>query len=320
MIVLLYFTRTSPLLLIFTVNEIKSEIIPDGIASVRCDKVLAQLTGLSRNRIKTAFEQNSVKVDDQIVSATTKVSSNQTISFTIPKIEQIDLNKNFTLDILFEDDDIIVVNKPAGIIIHSSPGIKEPTLVDYVLDHCKLSYIGDKSRPGVVHRLDKETSGAIVFAKSNRAFKQLSRAFANHEIEKIYKCIVHGIPKLHTGVIDIPIARNTHDKTKMITCTSGKLAKTTWILNKKFSAHSLLDVKILTGRTHQIRVHLNSIGMPIAGDLVYTHSHLGSKNVQFPRVMLHSYSLSFIHPTLFTQETFIAPLPKDFTDTIEKLS
>ena len=297
----------------------RTVLVPENVNEERCDKILAQITGLPRSVVKKSFYLNKVFIDGQIVDPTHKVSNGMSIEFDIEEPSKASYDSSFKLDILFEDEDIIAVNKPAGITVHSAPGIHEMTLVDYVLNHCKLSYLGDKSRPGVVHRLDNETSGVIVFAKSNRAFKQLSRDFFNHEVEKVYKCIINGVPNLNTGVIDLPIARKTFDKTKMTTCSSGKPSKTSWILDKTFRNFSSLDVKIVTGRTHQIRVHMSAIGHPVAGDFTYLPSHLIEKNQQFPRVMLHAHHLKIYHPTAGHLLSLEAPIPEDFRHCIQEL-
>ncbi|UPA28509.1 MAG: RluA family pseudouridine synthase [Verrucomicrobiota bacterium] len=292
---------------------VPTDIIPD-----RCDKILAQLLKLPRSVIKSAtavpFERNGQKITPHDF-----VYPGDTIIYELPTIKAIAPAPVLELSILFEDEDLIVIDKPANIAVHPAPGFLGKTLVEYVLDHCPLSYLGEKDRPGVVHRLDKETTGCIVFAKSNRAFKQLSRDFAEHNIQKQYMCIIHGNPPLQTGTIEVPIGRKLSDKTRMAAMREGKYAKTTWVVRKRFKQYAWLDVRIWTGRTHQIRVHLSYKGWPIVGDTVYgSPSNKLSPNT-FPRIMLHAESLTFSHPRIGLPITCTAPIPDDFTEVLRTL-
>jgi 23S rRNA pseudouridine1911/1915/1917 synthase len=291
-------------------------VLPEGILGERCDKILSQILPLSRANVRKSFEQSPFECNGKKIHLHDKVYTGDIVSYEI-----IDLfvkktkKRNLHLDIIFEDRDIIIVNKPAGIVVHPGENVRGETLQEYVLSHCELSSLGQGGRSGVVHRLDKDTTGAIIFAKSDRAFTRLTGDFARHAIEKRYTCISQGAPTLNTGKIEIPIARQTNDKVRMIACPSGKSAKTTWVVRERFQNFCCLGVKIHTGRTHQIRVHMNHIGHPIGGDLTYGYGG----NFIFPRVMLHAESIAFAHPRTGEYLSFIVPIPQDFSDVLEKL-
>ncbi|MDR2812346.1 MAG: RluA family pseudouridine synthase [Puniceicoccales bacterium] len=291
-------------------------ILPEGILGERCDKILSQILPLSRANVRKSFEQCPFECNGKKIHLHDKVYTGDIVTY-----EAIDLplgknsKCNLCLDIVFEDKDLIIINKPAGIVIHPGVNVRGKTLQEYVLEHCALSSLGQEGRSGVVHRLDKDTTGVIIFAKSDRAFTRLVRNFACHTIEKRYVCIIQGTPALNTGTIEIPIARQTHDKIRMIACPSGKSAKTTWIVRKRFEHFTLVDVRIHTGRTHQIRVHMSYIGHPIGGDLTYGYGG----DFIFPRVMLHAESIALAHPLTGENLSFTAPLPRDFSETLENL-
>jgi 23S rRNA pseudouridine1911/1915/1917 synthase len=224
------------------------------------------------------------------------------------------------LDILFEDEDIIALNKPAGIVIHAGNGTMAPTLVEGILSHCKLSPAGGNLRPGVVHRLDKNTSGAMIFAKTDAAYLRLVKMFAARKIKKTYLAIVRGIFERNFGEIDLPIGRNRTVRTKMAVSPCGKTATTRWHVLKTFGRQfTFLQVNILTGRTHQIRVHLSSIHHPIVGDTTYGYSGNYSPLIAPDRVMLHASELAFKHPCREEEISIEAPLPSDFLKILQTL-
>ncbi|MDR0418317.1 MAG: RluA family pseudouridine synthase [Puniceicoccales bacterium] len=291
-------------------------ILPEGILGERCDKILSQILPLSRANIRKSFEQHPFECNGKKIHLHEKVYTGDIITYEIIDDSTKKSSKgNPKLDIIFEDEDIIVINKPADIVVHPGINVHGKTLQECVLNHCALSPLGQEGRPGVVHRLDKDTTGAIIFAKSNRAFQHLTRGFARHAIKKCYTCIVQGTPMLNTGKIEIPIARQTNNKMRMIACPSGKSAKTIWTVHRRFKHFTWVDVKIHTGRTHQIRVHMSYIGHPIGGDLAYGYND----NFVFPRVMLHAESIAFSHPQTGEYLSFDIPLPQDFSNTLEKL-
>ena len=218
------------------------------------------------------------------------------------------------LFVLFEDDDLIVINKPAGISVHPGAGRKSGTLVNALLSHCKdLSGIGGKERPGIVHRLDKETSGCLVVAKNDFAHNDLARQFASRTIDKIYLTLVAGKLRRASGSIVAPIARHrVHRKKMMIAREGGRMARTDFKVVRTGREASLLECRLHSGRTHQIRVHLQHLGYPILGDTVYGGRRAG----QFSRQMLHAWKLGFDHPRGKRRMDFEAPLPEDFAKAI----
>ncbi|MDR2201105.1 MAG: RluA family pseudouridine synthase [Puniceicoccales bacterium] len=290
----------------------------EGVNGERCDKILSQQLHLPRSLIKASFQCSPFLRNGKPIRLNECVYSGDRIHCEInPNPPPLPQSNPFSLNIIFEDEDILVLNKPAGIAVHPTVGMREKTLVEWVAEYCPLCPLGEHNRPGVVHRLDKDTTGLIIFAKSNGAFNALKNDFAQRRIEKQYSCIVHGVPSLQTGKIEIPIARGTTDRTKMIACPDGKSAKTVWVTRKSFKNFAWLEVRIHSGRTHQIRVHMNHIGHPIGGDRTY--GRMASSFI-FNRPMLHAESIALIHPQNKTKLSLSAPLPQDFVDTLEKLS
>jgi 23S rRNA pseudouridine1911/1915/1917 synthase len=291
-------------------------VLPEGILGERCDKVLSQILPLSRANIRKSFEQYPFECNGKKIHLHEKVYTGDIITYeTIDLFSEKNSKHNRILDIIFEDEDLIIINKPAGVVVHPGRNVRGKTLQEYVLGRCALSFLGQDGCSGVVHRLDRDTTGVIIFAKSDRAFVHLTRDFARHAIQKCYTCIVQGTLKLNTGKIEIPIARHPYDKTKMIARLGGKSAKTTWTVHRRFEHFTWLDVEIHTGRTHQIRVHMNYIGHPIGGDSTYGYTG----DFVFPRVMLHAKSIAFIHPLTGENLSFSAPLPRDFSRALENL-
>ena len=232
-----------------------------------------------------------------------------------PPPEKIDNQPEaIPLDILFEDADLIVINKPAGLVVHPGAGHKEHTLVNALLHHCPtLSGIGGKERPGIVHRLDKETSGCLVVAKNDAAHRGLSIQFADRTVEKIYLALVAGKLRRATGVIEEKIGRHpVHRKRMSVATARGRSARTEYRVVRSNDEFSLIECQLHSGRTHQIRVHLHHLGHPVLGDKVYTSK--SAKN--FPRQMLHAWKLGFQHPVTKEWKSFEAPLPDEFRDAL----
>jgi 23S rRNA pseudouridine1911/1915/1917 synthase len=291
-------------------------VLPEGVLGERCDKVLSQILPLSRANVRKSFKQYPFECNGKKIHLHDKVYTGDIISYEpIELFSEKNSKCDLNLDIIFEDKNLIIINKPAGVAVHPGTNIRGKTVQEYVLKHCALSFLGQEGCSGVVHRLDKDTTGVIIFAKSNRSFTRLTRDFACHTVKKCYTCIVQGTPKLNTGTIEIPIARQADGQMKMIACSRGKSAKTTWTVHKRFEYFTWLDVEIHTGRTHQIRVHMSYIGHPIGGDLTYGYTG----DFVFPRVMLHAESIAFAHPVTGEHLSFRAPLPRDFSKVLENL-
>ncbi len=288
---------------------------------MRLDKqILETHPDFSRSRIEGLIKAGFVTVNGVVAEkAGMKVSADDEIVVEIPPpVPAVPDPEDIPLDIVFEDDDMLVVNKAAGMVVHPAPGHFTGTLVNALLCHCpNLSGIGGVARPGIVHRLDQETSGLIVVAKSQAAMEGLVKAFASHKnIEKIYLAVVHGRPRLSAGRIENLIGRHPVDRKRMaIVEKNGKRAITNWQYAPLPTPHaplSLLHCQIETGRTHQIRVHLASLGCPVIGDKVYGKSALDKRLNPVPaRQMLHAWKLKFWHPVKNVEMRFEAPLPKD---------
>ena len=245
------------------------------------------------------------------------VATGDNVELTVPDPVELTVEKeDIPLEILYEDEDVAVVNKPCGMVVHPAPGNETGTLVNallYAMDD--LSGIGGVKRPGIVHRLDKDTSGLLMIAKNDQAHESLSEQLRERTMDKRYLAVVEGEMKEPSGRIEQPVARSKKDRKKMAIDPEGRYALTEWTLKENLRGAALLEVHILTGRTHQIRVHMQSIHHPVAGDPIY-----GAKNgVKAPRLMLHAWRLSFTHPRTGERLSFCAEPPEAFVRTLEKL-
>ncbi len=298
----------------------------------RLDLFLAEVSGIARSQIQRAIREGLVKVDDKVVlKPNYRLKNNQSVFFTPLPPEESKLEpEDIPLDILFEDEHIIVVNKPSGLVVHPAPGHFTGTLVHALLNHCHdLSGIGGVKRPGIVHRLDKDTSGVLLVAKHDKAHLDLSEQFKNRIIQKQYLCVVLGQPNQTWGEVNFPIGRHPTNRKKFsIHTKTPREALTLWRLREGYKYCSLLLCLPKTGRTHQIRVHLTAIGHPIIGDPLYLKkSRLGKiedKKVrlilkQTPRLMLHAWRISFIHPISGKEMQFEAPIPDDMKKLIQEI-
>ncbi|MDQ8201993.1 RluA family pseudouridine synthase [Pelagicoccus sp. SDUM812003] len=296
-------------------------IVPDGTYKQRIDKLLAEaFPDHSRSDFQRAFESDLVTLDGSPISKNRKVSEGGVIRFEMPSIQKLDMSPvEMELSVIFEDEHLIVVDKPAGLVVHPGAGPSEPTLAHGLLHHCQgqLSGIGGVERPGIVHRLDRETSGLIMAAKTDVAHRALSELFQSRSLVKEYLALACGTPELMSGVIDRPIERNPNQRHKMRVGTEGRgrarESRTDWTLVETYEAgYSLFRCRIHTGRTHQIRVHLKSAGHIILGDRTYGFKDLPRLAQQPKRVMLHSAFLRFEHPLTGEDLELEAPLPEDF--------
>lgn len=297
--------------------ELTVEQADDG---TRIDAYLRAHTDLSRSRVSALMLEGSVSVDGEVqVKPSFKVAAGQCIALTVPQARPVDIiPQDIPLDILYQDEDVVIVNKPCGMVVHPAAGNEDRTLVNALLYHVRdLSGIGGEMRPGIVHRLDKDTSGLILIAKNDKAHATLSDQFKERSMEKHYRAVAFGHFPDDSGLIDAPIARHPVDRKKMAIVPDGKPSQTEWKALEQLKGATYLDVHLLTGRTHQIRVHMHSIGHPLLGDRIYAPNIKTS--VHIPRLMLHAYSLAFTHPTTGERMTLCAPLPDKFEATLEKL-
>jgi len=315
-------------------------ILPEAEAQhkgVRLDKFLAQqLPDVSRSQVQRLIEQGMVCCDDEIISDNSfKVRVGDSYVVEIPPVEDAEpAAENIPLEVVYEDEDLIVVNKPAGMTVHPAPGAPHGTLVNALLYHCRdnLSGIGGVKRPGIVHRIDKDTSGLLVVAKNDLCHRGLAEQFAEHSIERTYHAVVYGLPVPLNGRIEGNIGRSRYDRKKMaVVETGGKFAATNYKTLKTCGrAAALIECHLETGRTHQIRVHMAHIGCHLVGDQVYEknrksclaelESSLREFVIHFPRQALHAKSLGFIHPRQKKFMQFDSSYPHDFNELCEKLS
>jgi 23S rRNA pseudouridine1911/1915/1917 synthase len=287
-------------------------IVPKEDARVRLDRFLARaLSEYSRVRIQQLIRTGFIRLNGASTRPRQLVRSGDEIEVTEPPPEKVDTRPEpIPLDILFEDDNLIVINKPAGLVVHPGAGHREHTLVNALLNHCPtLSGIGGKERPGIVHRLDKDTSGCLVVAKNDLAHRELSRQFAQRLIEKIYLTLVAGKLRKQTGVIEQKIGRHpVHRQRMSVASPRGRAARTEYRVVRTGDKVSLVECRLHSGRTHQVRVHLHHLGHPVLGDKVY-----GARSSKdFPRQMLHAWKLAFRYPGSGELKSFEAPLPDDF--------
>ncbi len=277
----------------------------------RLDVLLSEMSGLTRSRIANLVEEGCVTVDGAAVTKPgMKARAGQTIALRIPAPKPaIPQAQDIPLTILYQDADIAVVVKPCGMVVHPAAGNEDGTLVNALLHHLdSLGGIGGELRPGIVHRLDKDTSGLLLVAKNDAAQVALSEQLSARSMEKHYRALVEGNIREDSGRIEAAIARSRKDRKKMAVDDEGREAITEWTVLERGRTATLLDVHILTGRTHQIRVHMRHIGHPVCGDPIYGNP----KGAKVPRLMLHAYSLAFTHPRTGERMTFTAELPEAF--------
>lgn len=299
----------------------KKYIINTENKNIRLDKALTILQNdLTRTMLQKLILEEKILVNGKAEKASYKTKENDVIEIPeniIPK--EIELKaEDIPINIIYEDEDIIVVNKPKGMVVHPANGNPDGTLVNALMSICKdsLSGIGGEIRPGIVHRIDKDTSGLLIVAKNDKAHLCLSEQIKNREITKNYVALVRGVIKENDATIDMPIGRSTKDRKKMAVRKDGKKAVTHFRVLQRFNGYTYLDIKIDTGRTHQIRVHLSEIGYPIVGDTVYSN---GKNPFGVEGQMLHAKSLDFKHPITKEQMHLEAPLPEYFENVLKNL-
>ena len=294
----------------------KKELIVNGNKTMRIDTYLSENTEYSRTAIQRLIDNDKISVNGKKEKTSYKVKQGDIIEIEEEPAKEIDLKaQDIPLEILYQDNDIIVVNKPKGMVVHPANGNPDGTLVNAIMSICKdsLSGIGGEIRPGIVHRLDKNTSGVIIIAKNDKAHIALSEQLKKHEIKKTYIALVRGVVKENNATINMPIARSKKDRKKMDVDKNGKEAVTHFKVLKRFQDCTLLEINIETGRTHQIRVHLSHIGYPIIGDEVYSN---GKNKWNIEGQCLHAKSLDFKHPITGKKMHIEAELPNYFKEII----
>ena len=288
--------------------------------SRRLDAFLAErLPDVSRAAAAKLIESGAVLVDGRIASKSAKLTGAETVAVTLPEPEPIDaVPQDIPLDVVYEDADVIVVNKPSGLVVHPAPGHPDGTLVNALLYHCgdSLSGVSGALRPGIVHRIDRDTSGLIIAAKNDAAHRSLSAQLKDHTLARTYECIVVGGLREDRGTVDAPIARDPRDRKRMAVVPGGREAVTHWEVLARYSGYTHVRCRLETGRTHQIRVHMAYLGHPILGDTVY-----GAKK-PVPGLTgqcLHAVGLRFLHPRTGKAVELSCPLPDEFTAMLKKL-
>lgn len=281
----------------------------------RADKALAtHLTEQSRSQVQKLFDAGRVWREDEAIDKGDKVFVGDSLTFLPLELQPLELRPvELPLAVLWEDDDLIAINKAPGMVVHPGAGTGEDTLVHALLHYCQgqLSGIGGVERPGIIHRLDRETSGIIVAAKTDRGFQGMARLFLERKLAKIYRAMVVGVPSREKGSIEAPIGRHPVHRTKMAVREDGRPAHSEWLMERTIGDDfALLEVRIHTGRTHQIRVHLSHLGHPLMGDPLYGFKPQKCL-IQIPRVMLHASELRFAHPLTGAAMDLRAPLPMD---------
>ena len=298
----------------------KEYIVDLNESGKRLDSYIATIDeNITRTHAQKLIEDGNILVNGKKAKVSYKTQENDKILVEIPEPKQIELKaQDIPIEIIYEDNDIIVVNKPKGMVVHPANGNPDGTLVNAIMAICKdsLSGIGGEIRPGIVHRIDKDTSGLLIVAKNDNAHVKMSEQIKNHEVKKTYIALVRGVFKENEATIDMPIGRSISDRKKMAVNKNGKNAITHIKVLKRFDKYTLLQVNIETGRTHQIRVHLSHIGYPIVGD--YTYSN-GKNEFDVVGQCLHAQKLEFKHPITQKDMCLEAELPQYFKDILDKL-
>lgn len=288
-------------------------------AGVRLDAFLSADGALTRSQAARLIAEGRVRVNGKPAAKSARLSGGETVTVDVPQLRETALPpQDIPLDVVYEDDDVIVVNKPTGLVVHPAPGHPDGTLVNALLHHCgdSLSGIGGEKRPGIVHRIDRDTSGLIIAAKNDAAHLALSAQLKDHSLSRTYECLVTGNMKQDSGTVNAPIGRSSADRKKMAVVPTGRRAVTHWEVVARYPGVTHLRCRLETGRTHQIRVHMAYIGHPILGDTVY-----GAKK-PVPGLTgqcLHAAGLRFVHPRTGEPVELHCPLPPEFTAMLQKL-
>ncbi|MCL2620822.1 MAG: RluA family pseudouridine synthase [Defluviitaleaceae bacterium] len=294
------------------------KIVEISDVGVRLDVFAQNMGGLTRNATQKLIDAGDVNVNNKASKANYRLRVNDVVEMSLPEVAPLDYApQNIPLDIVFEDSDLIVINKPKDMVVHPAAGHTEGTLVNALLFHCgdSLSGINGIARPGIVHRIDKDTSGLLVVAKNDATHRGLAQQFADHTVKREYVAIVHGRVK-QNGTVDAPIARHKVNRKKMAIDLSGRRAVTHYTVVEQFKNFTQITARLETGRTHQIRVHMASLSHPVLGDTVYSNA---KETFGLEGQALHARTLGFDHPTTGKQMQFEAPMPEYFEKTLTKI-
>ena len=287
----------------------------------RLDKFLNEMEeDLSRSRIQSLIDEESILVNGKKTKANYKVKTGDTLLVQIPEAAPVDIQPEpMDLDIVYEDSDLLIVNKPVGLVVHPAHGHYSGTLVNGLLAHCTdLSGINGKMRPGIVHRIDKDTSGLLMIAKNDLAHQHLAEQLKAHSIKRANYALVQGVISEPAGLVDAPIGRHEIDRKKMaVTFKNSKEARTHYYVKERFAKNTFIECRLETGRTHQIRVHMAYLGHPLVGDPLYGTR---KNNLDFPGQALHAYALGFVHPRTGEELYFEAPIPEHFQSVLKTLA
>jgi 23S rRNA pseudouridine1911/1915/1917 synthase len=313
------------------VSAVRQSIVAEAQTGLRLDRALGELfTEYSRNFLANLVTDGHVRVDGALATKPSqRVETGQSLQIEVPEAAPAGISsQDLPLTVLYEDADVAVIDKPAGLVVHPAAGHSDGTLVNALLFHVKdLSGIGGEIRPGIVHRLDKDTSGVMIIAKHDAAHRKLTEAWNTERVRKEYVALVYGTPSSERGTVEAPIGRDPRDRKKMAVVAGGRAAVTDYEVAERLRHVSLVRCRLRTGRTHQIRVHMKHLGHPIVGDPLYSGPQwrgIPDKRLQkllssLERQMLHAARITFAHPTTGAPMTFDAPLPRDFADVIEAL-
>lgn len=298
----------------------KKIVVKDNSLNKRLDVYITdEMPELSRTAVKRLIDEEKILVNEKKQKSSYKPESGDIITIDMPEAHEIDLKaQDIPVPVIYEDNDIIVVNKPKGMVVHPANGNPDGTLVNAILAMCKdsLSGIGGEIRPGIVHRLDKDTSGLLIVAKNDEAHMKMSKQIQDRKVTKKYIALVRGVISEDEATINLPIARSTKNRKKMAVDKNGKDAVTHFKVLKRYDNYTLLELKIDTGRTHQIRVHMSYIGHPVVGDSVYSN---GKNEFGVEGQMLHARYLEFKHPITEEKLKLEAPIPEYFEEVLEQL-
>lgn len=303
-------------------NPEQMELTFSGTSAMRLDKFLAEnLPGLSRAKLQTIISSGAVEVNGKVITKQAfKLDPGDAVKALIPEEAKQELeSQDINLDVLYHDKNVIVLNKAAGLVVHPGAGNFENTLVNALVYHWpEIAEVGEPSRPGIVHRLDKDTSGVMIAARTNEAYKWLVKEFKSRRPKKTYLALVDGRPPTPTGRIETRIGRDEKNRQRMAVVygDKGRKAVTEYFTVNEYPEHTLLEVSLLSGRTHQIRVHLAFLGCPVAGDRIYGRR---KKTIETDRFFLHAHRLAIILPEDKTEREFVAPLPANLGNLLEQL-